>query len=125
MRVILAGAIEGANTEVGYKPELFDRDEEHAVKYAVDWVKEHGPKLVRTKDGRTFVDTKFSRLLGRPPVMVAGMTPCTVPWSFVAATMNAGYHIELGGKSNSSYWQNNLKLIQQCEQVEDTSGMDS
>ena len=97
VRVILAGAMDGANTEVGYKPELFDRDEEHAIKYAVDWVKEHGPKLVKTSVGQTFVDTKMSRLLGVPPIMVAGMTPCTVPWDFVAATMNAGYQIELAG----------------------------
>ena len=39
----------------------------------------------------------MSRLLGIPPVMVAGMTPTTVAWDFVAATMNAGYHIELAG----------------------------
>ena len=97
VRVILAGPMDGTNTEIGYKPELFDRDEEHAVKYAVDWVKEHGPKLIRTSVGQTFVDTKMSRLLGVPPVMVAGMTPCTVPWDFVAATMNAGYQIELAG----------------------------
>ncbi|KAL8701009.1 MAG: hypothetical protein Q9224_000701 [Gallowayella concinna] len=97
VRVILAGAMDGTNTEVGYKTELFDRDEEHAVKYAVDWVKEHGPRLVKTSAGQTFVDTKMSRLLGIPPVMVAGMTPCTVPWDFVAATMSAGYHIELAG----------------------------
>ena len=97
VRVILAGAMDGTNTEIGYKTELFDRDEEHAVKYAVDWVKEHGPRLVKTSAGQTFVDTKMSRLLGIPPVMVAGMTPCTVPWDFVAATMNAGYHIELAG----------------------------
>ena len=97
VRVILAGAMDGSNIEVGYKPELFDRDEESAVKYAVDWVKEHGPKLVKTSVGQTFVDTKMSRLLGVPPIMVAGMTPCTVPWDFVAATMNAGYHIELAG----------------------------
>jgi fatty acid synthase subunit beta len=97
VRVILAGAIEGQNAEVGYKPEIFDRDAEHAVKYAVDWVKEHGPRLVKTSAGQTFVDTKMSRMLGLPPVMVAGMTPCTVPWDFVAATMNAGYEIELAG----------------------------
>ncbi|KAI9681414.1 MAG: beta subunit of fatty acid synthetase [Caeruleum heppii] len=97
VRVILAGAMDGTNTEVGYKPELFDRDEEHAVKYAVDWVKRHGPRLVKDSAGQTFVDTKMSRLLGLPPVMVAGMTPCTVPWDFVAATMKAGYHIELAG----------------------------
>jgi fatty acid synthase subunit beta len=97
VRVILAGAINGTVPEVGYKPELFDRDEEHAVKYAIDWVKEHGPRLIKTSTGQTYVDTKMSRLLGVPPVMVAGMTPCTVPWDFVAATMNAGYQIELAG----------------------------
>jgi len=97
VRVILAGTIDGTIPELGYKPELFDRDEEHAVKYAVDWVKEHGPRLIKTSSGQTFVDTKMSRLLGVPPVMVAGMTPCTVPWDFVAATMKAGYHIELAG----------------------------
>lgn len=97
VRVILAGAMDGTNGEIGYKTELFDRDEEHAVKYAVDWVKEHGPRLVKNSLGQTFVDTKMSRLLGVPPVMVAGMTPCTVPWDFVAATMNAGYQIELAG----------------------------
>lgn len=97
VRVILGGTMDGANTEVGYKPELFDRDEEHAVKYAVDWVREYGPRLVKTSVGQTFVDTKMSRLLGVPPVMVAGMTPTTISWDFVAATMNAGYQIELGG----------------------------
>ncbi|EMC93050.1 hypothetical protein BAUCODRAFT_151421 [Baudoinia panamericana UAMH 10762] len=97
VRVILAGTMDGTNTEVGYKPEIFDRDAEHAVQYAVDWVKEYGPKLVKDSVGQTYVDTKMSRLLGLPPVMVAGMTPCTVPWDFVAATMNAGYEIELAG----------------------------
>lgn len=97
VHVILAGTMDGTNTEVGYKPEIFDRDEEHAVRYAVNWVKEHGPKLVKTSVGQTFVDTRMSRLLGVPPLMVAGMTPATVPWDFVAATMNAGYHIELAG----------------------------
>lgn len=97
VRVIIAGTMDGSNSEVGYKPEIFDRDAEHAVKYAVDWVKEHGPRLAKTSVGQTFVDTKMSRLLGLPPVMVAGMTPCTVPWDFVAATMNAGYEIELAG----------------------------
>ena len=96
VRVILAGAMDGTNAEIGYKPELLDRDVD-AVKYAKDWVKEHSPKLVRDSVGKTFVDTKMSRLLGVPPVMVAGMTPCTVPWDFVAATMKAGYQIELAG----------------------------
>jgi fatty acid synthase subunit beta len=97
VRVILAGVIDGTNVEVGYRPELFDRDFEHGVKFAPDWVVEHAPKLARTPLGQTYVDTKFSRLLGLPPVMVAGMTPCTVEPDFVAATMTAGYEIELAG----------------------------
>ncbi|KAK9446830.1 acyl transferase domain-containing protein [Limtongia smithiae] len=96
VRVILGGAFEGPPSELGYKPELFDR-EDAAVKFAADWKREFAPKLVRTAQGKTYVDTKFSRLLGQPPIMVAGMTPSTVPADFVAATMSAGYHIELGG----------------------------
>lgn len=97
VRVILGGTVSGTVPEVGYKPELFDRDEENAVKFAINWLKEFGPRLVKTTSGKTYVDTKMSRLLGLPPIVVAGMTPCTVPWDFVAATMNAGYHIELAG----------------------------
>ena len=96
VRVILAGSMESSNAEIGYKPELFDRDMQNAVVYAPDWLKQFGPKLVKSSSG-TFVDTKMSRLMGLPPIMVAGMTPCTVPWDFVAATMNAGYEIELAG----------------------------
>ncbi|KAK3390340.1 acyl transferase domain-containing protein [Podospora didyma] len=97
VRVILAGTVNGTVGEVGYKSELFDRDEAHAVKYAVDWMKTFGPRLVQTSNGRTYVETKMSKLLGLPPLLVAGMTPSTVPWDFVAATMNAGYSIELAG----------------------------
>ncbi|ANB12603.1 tetrafunctional fatty acid synthase subunit FAS1 [Sugiyamaella lignohabitans] len=98
VRVILAGVLDGSASqeEFGYKQELFDR-EEGAVRVALDWVKEFSPKLIKTKSGVTYVDTKFSRLLGRPPLMVPGMTPTTVRPEFVAATLNAGYHIELGG----------------------------
>ena len=108
VRVILAGTMDGTNTEVGYKPELFDRDV-HSVRNAVNWVEEYGPRLVRTSAGQTLVDTKMSRLLGIPPIMVAGMTPTTVAWDFVAATMNAGYHIELAG---GGYY--NAKMMQQA-----------
>ncbi|KAK4125894.1 beta subunit of fatty acid synthase [Parathielavia appendiculata] len=114
VRVILAGTVNGTVNEVGYKSELFDRDEEHAVKYAVDWVKEYGPKLVTTSSGRTYVDTKMSRLLGLPPLLVAGMTPTTVPWDFVAATMNAGYQIELAG---GGYYEAH-KMIAAISQIE-------
>lgn len=116
VRVILAGTVNGTVQEVGYKQELFDRDERNAIKYAVDWVKEYGPRLIKTSSGQTFVDTKMSRLLGLPPVMVAGMTPATVPWDFVAATMKAGYHIELagGGYYNAKTMTEALQKIEEA-----------
>nr|GAT50282.1 fatty acid synthase [Mycena chlorophos] len=41
--------------------------------------------------------TPFSRLLGKPPIMVAGMTPSTVQAGFVSAVLDAGFHVELSG----------------------------
>ncbi|PUU76797.1 hypothetical protein B9Z19DRAFT_1129225 [Tuber borchii] len=54
---IITDTFERINNEVGYKLELFDRDSDHGVKYAVNWLKEHGPKLVWTEQGETFVET--------------------------------------------------------------------
>lgn len=97
VRVIIAGVLDGALPldEFGYKQEIFDRDDS-AVRFAIDWVKEFSPKLVKAGN-KTYVDTKFSRLLGRAPIMVPGMTPTTLHPSFLSATLNAGYHIELSG----------------------------
>ncbi|KAH0585247.1 hypothetical protein H2248_008491 [Termitomyces sp. 'cryptogamus'] len=61
------------------------------------WSKKWSPSLVRTSDGTIYLDTPFSRLLGKPPIMVAGMTPSTVKGGFVSAVLNAGYHVELAG----------------------------
>ncbi|KAG5638483.1 hypothetical protein H0H81_012415 [Sphagnurus paluster] len=61
------------------------------------WNKKWSPGLVRTSDGTIQLDTPFSRLLGKPPIMVAGMTPSTVKAGFVSAVLNAGYHVELAG----------------------------
>ncbi|KAF8753393.1 fatty acid synthase [Rhizoctonia solani] len=55
------------------------------------------PGLVKTSDGKVQLDTPFSRLLGKPPIMVAGMTPTTVKAGFVSAVLRAGYHVELAG----------------------------
>jgi hypothetical protein len=48
-------------------------------------------------DGTIHIDTPFSHLLGKPPIIVASMTPTTVKASFVSAVLNAGYHVELAG----------------------------
>ncbi|VEU23428.1 DEKNAAC104691 [Brettanomyces naardenensis] len=98
VRIIVGGALgsSGDDTEYGYKQELFDIHRS-SLKFAPNWLENYRPRLVKTKAGKVYVDTKFSRLLGRPPLMVPGMTPTTVSPDFVAATINAGYHIEIAG----------------------------
>ncbi|KAI1392857.1 fatty acid synthase beta subunit [Hypoxylon trugodes] len=94
-RVILATNITNpTHPEIGCKNEIFARNTSDLA-YGVNWARQYGPKLIKTSTGQTFVDTKISRLLGLPPVMVAGMTPTTVHWDFVAAATKAGYEIEL------------------------------
>ncbi|KAJ3517947.1 hypothetical protein NLJ89_g178 [Agrocybe chaxingu] len=68
-----------------------------SIKYEEWWSKRWSPGLVRTSDGKLHLDTPFSRLLGKPPIMVAGMTPSTVKAGFVSAVLDAGFHIELAG----------------------------
>jgi enoyl reductase-like protein len=61
------------------------------------WEEEYKPKLVKLPNGNVIISTKFSQLLNKPPIMVAGMTPCTANESFVSSILNAGYHVELAG----------------------------
>ena len=65
-------------------------------------------------DGTIHIDTPFSRLLGKPPIMVAGMTPTTVKAGFVSAVLDAGYHIELagGGHYNAAALRSKVAEIQ-------------
>ncbi|CUM64807.1 uncharacterized protein PRCAT00002420001 [Priceomyces carsonii] len=96
-RIIVAGALDINNDdEYGFKQEIFNR-KPNSVKWAPNWLEEYKAKLIKTKLGKVYVDTKFSKLLGRAPLMVPGMTPTTVNPEIVAATINAGYHIELAG----------------------------
>ncbi|PCH42040.1 fatty acid synthase [Wolfiporia cocos MD-104 SS10] len=74
--------------------ELFDAQK---VKREAWWSKKFTPGVVKTSDGKVHLDTPFSRLLGKPPIMVAGMTPTTVKAGFVSAVLSAGYHVELAG----------------------------
>ncbi|BGP56496.1 hypothetical protein JCM8202_004608 [Rhodotorula sphaerocarpa] len=68
-----------------------------SVPFESKWDERFHPRLVRTSDGRVHLDTPFSRLLSKPPLMVGGMTPTTVKAGFVSAVLKAGYHIELAG----------------------------
>ena len=51
---------------------------------------------------------------GKPPIMVAGMTPSTVKAGFVSAVLDAGYHIELagGGHYNEAAFRSKVAEIQ-------------
>ena len=93
--VILASMEKGASSEFVYKSDILGEDVPLEAFVRHSWDASYRPGLVRTVPERTLVDTKFSRLLGLPPVMVAGMTPTTSSPDFVTAVMKAGYHVEL------------------------------
>lgn len=52
---------------------------------------------VRGRRGSRNLVTRFTELTGKPPVLLAGMTPTTVDPGIVAAAANAGYWAELAG----------------------------
>ncbi|GAA1480330.1 type I polyketide synthase [Gordonia sinesedis] len=58
---------------------------------------EYAPTLAELPDGRRVVQTAFTRLTGRSPMLLAGMTPTTVDPEIVAAAANAGHWAELAG----------------------------
>ena len=57
----------------------------------------YAPSLVSLPDGSVKLSTKFTRLTGRSPILLAGMTPTTVDARIVAAAANAGHWAELAG----------------------------
>ncbi|MFF1945010.1 fatty acid synthase subunit beta domain-containing protein [Rhodococcus qingshengii] len=58
---------------------------------------EFAPKPVALPGGRIGVETAFTKLTGRSPILLAGMTPTTVDAKIVAAAANAGHWAELAG----------------------------
>ena len=57
----------------------------------------YAPSTVKLPDGSVKLSTKFTRLTGRSPILLAGMTPTTVDAKIVAAAANAGHWAELAG----------------------------
>ncbi|KAG9248120.1 fatty acid synthase subunit beta dehydratase [Calycina marina] len=110
---VLTTVLKGTNSEFAYREALFGRDPINDVKYGKSWNETFRPRLFKTAAGRVIADTKMSRLLGLPPVMVSGMTPTTASCEFVAATINAGYHIEVaaGGYHNAEVLTAALRKI--------------
>ncbi|WP_297006211.1 type I polyketide synthase [uncultured Corynebacterium sp.] len=77
----------------------------------VDW-SSFAPRLLDLPTGRT-VETAFTRLTGRSPVLLAGMTPTTVDPEIVAAAANAGYWAEMagGGQVTAEVFEGNLTKL--------------
>ncbi len=57
----------------------------------------YAPSVITLPDGSVKLSTKFTRLTGRSPILLAGMTPTTVDARIVAAAANAGHWAELAG----------------------------
>ena len=92
--------VEGTGVGVVAAGTASDRDKAATPGWApepgTDW-SHLRPGLVTLPDGKTVVDTAFSRLTGRSPVLLAGMTPTTVDPEIVAAAANAGFWAEMAG----------------------------
>ena len=67
-----------------------------APEVAPPW-SDYAPSVVTLPDGSVKLSTKFTRLTGRSPILLAGMTPTTVDAKIVAAAANAGHWAELAG----------------------------
>ncbi|KAL8690260.1 MAG: hypothetical protein Q9218_004257, partial [Villophora microphyllina] len=94
VRVIVASDLNSFSKQIGSKTELFAPA---LPPSSPNWRREYRPKLIKSSSGEVILDTKMTRLFGCPPVMVAGMTPTTVPWQFCLAVVKAGYHVEFAG----------------------------
>lgn len=123
-RIIVAGTLEASNVdaEYGFKQELFDQSPD-SLTYAQNWLNEFKPKLIKTSEGKIYVDTKFSRLISKAPLMVPGMTPTTVSPEFVIATINAGYTIEIAGGGYFAEPQMVQALTKVAENIKPGSGI--
>ncbi|KDN47732.1 hypothetical protein K437DRAFT_273590 [Tilletiaria anomala UBC 951] len=93
------------------------------VEREVNWADAFAPKLVKTRSGALQIDTPMSRILGRPNIMVPGMTPSTVQAGFNVATLNAGYHIELAGGGHYNPKALRAKVAEIQRQVEPGQGL--
>ncbi len=76
------------------------------------------PQVVELPDGRRHLDGRYTRLTGRPPVILAGMTPTTADAPIVAAAANAGYTAELAGGGQPDRWTFERRIAELRELLE-------
>ncbi|GAM37488.1 fatty-acid synthase complex protein [Talaromyces pinophilus] len=103
VQIISATELTTTNARFGSKCSIFSPSLSESFLYPQSWEEQFRPRLSRSANGSIQIETKMSKVLCAPPLMVAGMTPTTVAWDFVSAVMNAGYHAELaaGGYFNA------------------------
>lgn len=111
-RFIIAGSLSPSNSDFGSIAELFTASNQ-LIAPSRGWRVDYAPTLTRTPGRQMIISTRLSRLLGLPPFVVAGMTPTTTHWDFVAAVMNAGYHAELacGGYHGEKSMESALRKL--------------
>ena len=76
---------------------MFLNEKSKELPHCSSWVDLHAPRL----DEHVNIITKFTKLVGRPPVMIPGMAP----WSHAqqnAAAASTADHAELAGRGYSS-----------------------
>jgi fatty acid synthase subunit beta len=95
VRVLQAGDLDSKDSEMGTMCDLFSPRLLNTSTKQQSWGEQFKPQL--TTGSKPQLETRLNRVIGAPPLMVAGMTPTTVHPDFVAAIMNAGYHVELAG----------------------------
>ncbi|KAL2831660.1 acyl transferase domain-containing protein [Aspergillus pseudoustus] len=95
IRVIQASNLDSKDSEMGTMRDFFSPRLLDTSTRLQSWGEQFKPSL--TTGLKPQLETRLNKVIRAPPVMVAGMTPTTVHPDFVAAIMNAGYHVELAG----------------------------
>nr|WP_094722879.1 type I polyketide synthase [Bombiscardovia coagulans] len=103
------GVVEAATTAQRGSLSTLEGDPERSQ----DWSR-FKPTVLSTPAGEK-IATAFSRLTGKPPVLLAGMTPTTVEPQIVAAAANAGYWAELagGGQVTAEVFERHMKELEE------------
>lgn len=113
VQIISATELTTINARFGSKCAIFSPKLPDSFLSPQSWEEQFRPRLSRSANGSIQIETKMSKVLCAQPLMVAGMTPTTVPWDFVSAVMNAGYHAELaaGGYFNAETMSKAIEML--------------
>jgi enoyl reductase-like protein/acyl dehydratase len=92
-RVVIPSGVHASSSE------LYSRQ---SVKFEPRWEEAFMPRLVKNADGKILIDTPYSRLTSRKPLLIAGMTPSTVQPGLIIAAAKAGANAEIAGGGHYS-----------------------